>query len=114
MIFVTKLFSNIDDLTPSVKEFDFDFHIDMPPTWFVTTLYKANAIAMPTELAIHIWMAFAMINKAFILLKVKFVLNFLHLGIQQGYLSYLQSLSKDLRKMLIQKLNPILLRKRYL
>jgi hypothetical protein len=39
----------------------------MPPTWFVTTLYKANAIAMPTELAMHIWMAFAMINKAFML-----------------------------------------------
>jgi hypothetical protein len=33
----------------------------------VATLYKANAIAMPTELAMHIWMAFAMINKAFMI-----------------------------------------------
>jgi hypothetical protein len=39
----------------------------MPPTWFVTTLYKANATAMPTELAMQICMAFAMINKAFML-----------------------------------------------
>lgn len=67
MIFVNKRFVDIDDLTPSIKELDFDFHIDMPPTWFVTTLYKANAIAMPTELAIHIWMAFAMMITAFML-----------------------------------------------
>jgi hypothetical protein len=39
----------------------------MPVAWLVTTLYKANATAMPTELAMQIWMAFARINKAFIL-----------------------------------------------
>ena len=75
MIFVNKRFVDIDDLTPSIKEFDFDFHIDMPPTWFVATLYKANAIAMPTELAMHIWMAFAMINKAFILIGFGYTNN---------------------------------------
>jgi hypothetical protein len=42
----------------------------MPPTWFVTTLYKANAIAMPTELAMHIWMAFAMMISAFMIIFV--------------------------------------------
>jgi hypothetical protein len=30
MIFVTKLFSNIDDLTPSVKEFDSIVHMLIP------------------------------------------------------------------------------------
>jgi hypothetical protein len=39
----------------------------MPVVWFVTTLYKANATAMPTELAMHIWMAFATMITAFML-----------------------------------------------
>jgi hypothetical protein len=39
----------------------------MPVAWLVTTLYKANATAMPTELAMQIWMAFAMMITAFIL-----------------------------------------------
>ena len=67
MIFVNKRFVDIDDLTPSIKEFDFDFHIDIPEVWPINTLYKANATAMPTELAMHIWMAFAIMITAFIL-----------------------------------------------
>jgi hypothetical protein len=39
----------------------------MPVAWFVTTLYKANATAMPTELAMHIWMAFAMMIATFMI-----------------------------------------------
>jgi len=39
----------------------------MPVAWLVTTLYNANATAMPTELAMQIWMAFAMMITAFIL-----------------------------------------------
>ena len=39
----------------------------MPEVWPTATLYKANAIAMPTELAIAIWMAFAKMISAFIL-----------------------------------------------
>jgi hypothetical protein len=44
----------------------------MPVAWFVTTLYKANATAMPTELAMHIWMAFAMMSASFMLLYLRF------------------------------------------
>ena len=54
----------------------------MPDVWPINTLYKANAIAMPTELAMHIWMAFAMINKAFILLKFKLVIQYIHFAIE--------------------------------
>lgn len=39
----------------------------MPVAWLVTTLYKANAIAMPTELAMQIWMAFAMMIATFMI-----------------------------------------------
>jgi hypothetical protein len=52
--FVNKFFADIGDLEPPIDELDFEFHIDIPVAWFVTTLYKANAIAMPTELAIPI------------------------------------------------------------
>jgi hypothetical protein len=45
----------------------------------VATLYKANAIAMPTELAMHIWMAFAMINKAFMLFVFEGLNSKIHL-----------------------------------
>jgi hypothetical protein len=51
---VNKFFADIGDLEPPIDELDFEFHIDMPVAWFVTTLYKANATAMPTELAMHI------------------------------------------------------------
>jgi hypothetical protein len=52
--FVNKCFADIGDLEPPIDELDFNFHIDIPFAWFVTTLYKANATAMPTELAMHI------------------------------------------------------------
>jgi hypothetical protein len=40
----------------------------MPVAWFVTTLYKANATAIPTELAMQIWMAFAMMSASFMII----------------------------------------------
>jgi hypothetical protein len=65
--FVNKCFVDIGDLEPPIDELDFYFHIDIPVTWFVTTLYKANATATPTELAMQIWMAFAIMITAFML-----------------------------------------------
>jgi hypothetical protein len=66
---VFNFLGHIGDLEPPIDELDFEFHIDMPVAWFVTTLYKANAIAMPTELAIPIWMAFAMMISAFMIFE---------------------------------------------
>ena len=54
MPFVNKCFADIGDLEPPIDKLDFYFHIDMPVAWFVTTLYNANAIATPTELAMQI------------------------------------------------------------
>jgi hypothetical protein len=68
MPFVNKFFADIGDLEPPIDELDFEFHIDIPPVWFVTTLYSANATATPTELAMQIWMAFAMMSATFMLL----------------------------------------------
>jgi hypothetical protein len=65
--FALHFLGHIGDLEPPIDELDFEFHIDMPPVWFVTTLYKANATAMPTELAMHIWMAFAMMSATFMI-----------------------------------------------
>jgi hypothetical protein len=65
---ILHFFADIGDLEPPIDEPDFHFHIDIPPVWFVTTLYKANAIATPTELAMQIWMAFAMMSASFMLL----------------------------------------------
>lgn len=42
----------------------------MPVAWPTATLYNANATAMPTELAMHIWMAFAMMITAFMLFSL--------------------------------------------
>jgi hypothetical protein len=67
MCLIAHLFCHIGDLEPPIDELDFDFHIDMPVVWFVTTLYSANATAIPTELAMQIWMAFAIIVSAFML-----------------------------------------------
>jgi hypothetical protein len=64
---VAHLFCHIGDLEPPIDELDFHFHIDIPGAWFVTTLYKANATAMPTELAMQIWMAFAMMSATFMI-----------------------------------------------
>jgi hypothetical protein len=64
---VAHLFCHIGDLEPPIDELDFHFHIDIPVAWFVTTLYKANATAMPTELAMQIWMAFAMMSATFMI-----------------------------------------------
>jgi hypothetical protein len=67
MPFVNKCFADIGDLEPPIDELNLEFHIDIPVAWFVTTLYKANATAMPTELAMHIWMAFAMMSATFMI-----------------------------------------------
>jgi hypothetical protein len=64
-------FADIGDLEPPIDELNLNFHIDIPFAWFVTTLYNANAIAMPTELAMQIWMAFAMMSASFMLLYLR-------------------------------------------
>lgn len=67
MQFALHILGHIGDLEPPIDELDFEFHIVMPVAWLVTTLYNANATAMPTELAMHIWMAFAKMITAFML-----------------------------------------------
>lgn len=90
MIFVTKFFSNIDDLTPSVNEFDSIVHyIDIPEVWPMITLYSAKAIATPTELAMQIWMAFAITISAFILIKFKLVIQYIHFAIELSAFEWL-------------------------